>query len=479
MNRKQQALYTVAKAFLARGAHIQYDQRSMDRVLELTPRRRKRLPPEAATGQYTLFLDCSGYASALYLQAFGYELPSDLTWIMVDKLETQLYYREFTHTETEAQWAAIRAEMEAILQPGDLIVYDRGVGSGHITIWMGEDMFTDCSVPTGCRDSYDYLYRRNNYYPEGGLFYRNTDLLFSWLTKPRNRRVAIHRPLNILGDPTPDTVARMTTAKDLYCALESSAPGLVQAHPGGTVTYTLTVENRGDAPATAEVTFAAPKGSVLEGAGAASLPLAPGQQVQLPFTVRIDRDLTAIRLEGPQVTVSGLHVYAHPVLLAKEVPAGLLPAITEQVKAGMAAGRTALAAAADAWAAHGVRFCPDAGKYDLSHFCFHDSTKGDVLSRRPQDPFSDLAVWSAFGGRAVITPEMASSHGMRITRLEPGDLQEGDILITMRGPFGHGAESRYWDGQTFLGSDREHSLTRLESLFGRFAWILLRPAQGL
>ena len=37
MTEKQQALLTVAEAFLARGADIQYDQRSMDRVLELTP----------------------------------------------------------------------------------------------------------------------------------------------------------------------------------------------------------------------------------------------------------------------------------------------------------------------------------------------------------------------------------------------------------------------------------------------------------
>ena len=47
-NIKQQALLAMARAYYDRGVCLQYDQRSMDRVLELTPRRRKRLPPEAA-----------------------------------------------------------------------------------------------------------------------------------------------------------------------------------------------------------------------------------------------------------------------------------------------------------------------------------------------------------------------------------------------------------------------------------------------
>ena len=35
---KRQAVLTVAKAYYDRGKYTQYDQRSMDRVLQLTPR---------------------------------------------------------------------------------------------------------------------------------------------------------------------------------------------------------------------------------------------------------------------------------------------------------------------------------------------------------------------------------------------------------------------------------------------------------
>ena len=76
------ALLAAAEAFLARGNSIQYDQRSMDRVVQITPRRDKLAPPEAATEQHMLFLDCSSFVNAVYHAAFGRVLDADLTWHM-------------------------------------------------------------------------------------------------------------------------------------------------------------------------------------------------------------------------------------------------------------------------------------------------------------------------------------------------------------------------------------------------------------
>ena len=166
---KLDALMAVVSAYLKRGYDLQYDQRSMDRILQLTPRRRKRLPPEAATPDHTLFLDCSGYVGAIFYETFGYELPSDLTWHMIDLVEPQVYYHEITHQETAEERGAIEAELRALLQPGDIITYDRYVGSGHTMLYLGNDRYTDCTAG-GRPDGYDYAGRKNRYYPEGGLF---------------------------------------------------------------------------------------------------------------------------------------------------------------------------------------------------------------------------------------------------------------------------------------------------------------------
>jgi hypothetical protein len=130
---KQQALIASAYDFYhhSLSGHIQYDQKSMDRALQLTPRRRKYLPPEAGTGQNTLHLDCSGFCFAAYYQTFGFELPSDLTWHMMTLLKPRVYYYERTYNETAEDRARIAEEFLSCLQPGDLIFTGTPQGVMH------------------------------------------------------------------------------------------------------------------------------------------------------------------------------------------------------------------------------------------------------------------------------------------------------------------------------------------------------------
>ena len=101
--KKKEALLTCALAYFQRGTQVQYDQYSMDRVLRVTPRRRVKLPPEAATDQYTLYLDCSAFVQATYFEALSYSLPAKLTWHIIDYVKPRIYYYELTHEETAAQ----------------------------------------------------------------------------------------------------------------------------------------------------------------------------------------------------------------------------------------------------------------------------------------------------------------------------------------------------------------------------------------
>ena len=266
MEQKREALQTVVKAFLDRGVYTQYDQRSMDRLIQATPRRRKYLPPEAGNSQYTHFLDCSGYMSAIYLTAFGYELPSDLTWIMVDQMEPRKYLYNVTHQETLKDIARIREEMYAILQPGDLITWQRYTGSGHIVMYLGEGRYTECTVPPKAKNSYNFEERKNQIYERGLWLRESFDVKFPDTEEKREEnpglfherimRFSIHRPVEIMGDILPQTKLRMGKAKDLWCAVENSAPGLRQAYPGEQVDYTVIVRNQAENTREITVTFA-------------------------------------------------------------------------------------------------------------------------------------------------------------------------------------------------------------------------------
>ena len=499
IEQKQQAVLTVAKAFYDRGVYTQYDQRSMDRLIQVSPRRRKYMPPECGNSQYTHFLDCSGYTSAIYLTAFGYELPSDLTWIMVDQMEPRVYLYNHTHEETIEDVKRVKDEVYALLQPGDLIIWQRIKGSGHIVMYLGEGRYTECTTPPGQKNSYNYDECKNQLY-ERGLWLRDTlDVKFpvtqeAWeenrgLFQETIVRFSIHRPIEVVGDILPQTKIRMGKAKDLWCAVENSAPGLQQAYPGGKVDYTVIVRNQNEDARDITVTFAAPAGTTFAGKGKEEFTLRAGEEKRMTFPVTVECGNTAIQLEGPVVTVNDLIVYAHPVLLGRQMTDAQWKSVKETALEALAKGETAVAAAAKAYAPLGIQMDPVQKHYSWGKFCYHETPAGNVISRRPQKPFEDLAVYTGFGGKNVITPEMAAGQYVRTTFISKKDLRPGDVLLCLEDGFGDAAYSAFYDGEKMVGCFEAGGETRsisgeeldtfMDSLFGRFAFLLLRPAQGL
>ena len=496
---KQQAVLTVAKAFYDRGTYTQYDQRSMDRLLQLTPRRRKRLPPEAGNSQYTHFLDCSGYTSAIYLTAFGYELPSDLTWLMIDQMEAKRYQYVLTHEETLSQIAKIKKQVLDVLQPGDLITWQRVTGSGHIVMYLGDGKYTECTVPAGEKNSYNYQDWKNQLYSRG-IWFSNIHKLFPiteemWeqsrgLFRENVVRFAIHRPLEVVGDILPQTKLRMGKAKDLWCAVENSAPGSMQAYPGEQVDYTVIVRNQAEEEKCITIIFAPPAGAEFAGEGRVEKAIKGGEEIRLTFTVTVEQNNKAVMLDGPVVTVNDLIVFAHPVLLGRKMTDLQWELVRKVALAELAKGATAVEAAAKAYAFLGISLDPVQKRYAWKYFCYHDSTGGEALSRQPQKPFEDLAVYGGFGGTNVITPEMtAVAAGVRTTHILPRDILPGDVLLCLEDGFGDVAYSCFFDGVRLVGRFEEDGQTceidRLElerfvdSLFGHFAFIHLRPSLGL
>ena len=482
--KKLEALLAVAKAYYDRGPWVQYDQRSMDRLIQLSPRRRKRLPPECATSQYTQFLDCSGFTSAVFLQAFGYELPHDLTWHMVDYLENRVYYKELTHNETYKELCSIEAEIKAVLQAGDLVCFDRGVGSGHIMLYLGNGEYTDCTSGKD-ENSYDFKNRHNRFY-ERGIWRRSTDAWFdkseqrnkSSLFFEKVRRISISRPLDIVGDPTPDALARIGAAKGLVCGVLTSHPGAICAAKGELVTYTVFANNIGDTDIDIDITFSAPDNSDFIGSSTVKLKAFKGKTAEAQFTVETESD-DAIALEAPKVCINGLNVYAPRVLLGKKPSNEAVSANVKIVASEINSGKSAVLAAAGK------------SEADIIHslFYLHDTPLGDVLSRKEQNPKKDMGVYSMFGGIGVITPEAASIDGIRCTHITKGDLMPGDVILCSDDALGNHTYSSFYDEKKLMGKfefdDKTHSISDkklddfIDSLFGRFCFIILRPFLAL
>lgn len=450
------------------------------------------LPPEAATSQHTLFLDCSSFVSAVYLQAFGYELPSDLTWHMIDMVRPRVFYYELTHKETKEELDALEAKIRGCLQPGDVITHNRETGSGHTMLYLGNDSFTDCT--THGPDSYDFKNRRNRFYDNGGMWINPLSLLFERETeedkKPKSlfshnkRRFSISRPLDMVGEPTADALARITTARGLVCAVETSHPGARNAAPGDTVEYCVYIRNQNEQSREVSVEFTAPYGTALIGEKTALFAVLPKETGCARFAVQVEKT-SAPFIDAPKIVVNALHVYAPRVLLGKAVSKEQNAMLIERFRQNLSGGKDVFSSIAESYSEQGVFMENSEKRFVLARFHMYGSTAGDVLYRKAQQPEKDLAVYGMFGGTGVITPEVIAAPGIRTTQIDRRDLLPGDVILCGDDPYGSKVYACFFTGTSLIGDfeaegpvreAKDSELDRfLDSLPGRFFYLLLRP----
>ncbi len=483
---KARALLTTAKAFVDRGPALQYDQLSMDRKVQITSRRRYTLPPEAATDQQRLYLDCATFVCAVYYNTFGYRLEADVTWNIRDLVEDCVFCHHFTGNESPAVIQALKAHVKGLLQPGDAVVYSKA-NNGHIMLYVDENTYYHCTQ-AGITGSYDYQNRRDLVSEKGGMHVHDPRWWFEecpndpvmrkyYLFGENIQKIAVVRPLNKVGEPTPNALARMGEARELHCQVTVSHSGGRTAQPGETVEYTLTVRNDRKEPAPIAVTF--------DGWATQNACLAAGESAAFRFTVTAPAN-GALRMEPPAVSVNGLQVYAPSVLVGKNLTEEQTQTLLSAMQDALSRGRTTQETLREAYAALNIPL-PDFRLWLRDLFHRYDSTAGAVFVRRGQQPALDMAVYGHFGGTYVLTPEVCYDPFVRTLQLRMDDLQPGDILLCSDDYTNRNIYAALYTGTAFWGSfeasqpprllEGEAAVRWLDTLPGRYAWILLRPSQ--
>ncbi len=489
---KTDALLAVAKAFYDRGPCVQYDQLSMDRLLRVTPRRRRMAAPEDATRQSTLFLDCSSFVWAAYYNAFGYALEADLSWEMIDMVKPRVFYYELTHRETEEERARMAEVIRELLCPGDVIIFEGG-GNGHVMLYQGGESYINCTQ-AGRAGSYDYVARRDTRPEHGGIRIEDIAHLFApcadkqlgrnYLFGEKVKRFCVLRPLARVGEPTENMRARLAGCRELACGVETSHPGGRTVGVGCIVEYTVHIRNLCRTETDATVEFAAPQGCTLLSAEYACLSIPRAAAAEARFRIQVEK-MAGLWLAPPLVRVNGFKVASPRVLCGHTPSAAESACLVADVKAHLGAGMGAMEAAAEAYRARGISIPADVETALASLFYRHDSAAGDVLSRKPQAPAQDMAVYSYFGGYGVITPEAACNGGVRATGVRRAELQAGDLILCGDDARLRGAYACFFTGEALVGTFGADEGIRtamgaeldafLESLFGRFCFALLRP----
>lgn len=483
------ALLAAAEAFLARGNSIQYDQRSMDRVVQITPRRDKLATPEAATEQHMLFLDCSSFVNAVYHAAFGRVLDADLTWHMAQMLQPCVFRWHASHTETPEERRRISREVTMLLRPGDLLVMDKG-SNGHVVL-IGDGVYYHCNQKGG-EKGYRYDLRQEAFTP-GGAVYREPLAALLNSEAPNQPDICcvfddavqgfcVLRPLPRMGIPTPASVARLKDAAGLYCSVLSSHPGGRSAALGETVTYTVCIHSRLASKQAVRVTFTPPASCGGE-PRSVLLALPAGETAQATFSLIVP-SIDVPFLTAPTVTVNGLPVWAERVLLHVGLSSAQQRQITAAVRQAAAAGQDIWAAAAQSYALLGITLPTGVPEALTALFRRYDAVPGDVLWRLPQQPRYDASLYSFFGGTGVITPEAGGDSTIRTRRITPADLTPGDIILCSSDALFRQTAVLFLTEDGLLCQDSgqitllrlEDAQQKIESLPGQFCYIVLRPS---
>ena len=484
---KTEALMTVAQAYADRGHWLQYDQLSMDRVACVSARRIATAPPEAASPGRYAFLDCSSFCWACYYQAFDYALESCLTWHMIDVCEPRVFYYELTHQESELELAVLKAKLRDLLQPGDIITYQYENGNGHAMLYVDEEKYINCSQK-GVFNGYSYRDLRNDFTEGGGIYYEEVRWLFeehpdhrvgrSNLFAADKKRFSVTRPLDVVGEPTADTMARMQAAKDLVCSIVTDAAPGRTAPEGAAAGYELVVYNKGSEEKRLEV---------VSGADTRSASVLPGASARFRFAFA--GPAAGGRARVPDTTVNGLRIYSPQVcfgrILTEEETTALLTAVSGRSRAA----ETAAAAALRWYERLGARLPQPADKMLYRLFALHDSNAGDVLARFPQRPQSDCAAPGLYGGRGVVTPGASEGFGGKELFLSQAQLAPGDIVLAADDALCTQHYISFYTGENLVGSfgpgeperaiGGEEMRSFIESLPGRFVFAVLRPSLAM
>jgi len=301
------AIREVALAYDRRGEWIQYETFSMSYASNLkgldTLRISTSAIPEMATSNNTLYLDCAGFINAAYINSIGTAAGDQESIDIVVDPTNRMYFYEVTHSETDAKKAAILADFEAILQPGDLIAYaycdENGTdtGDGHTMIYLGDGMMIHCEGSVyidGVRHTSTTGKPYDTEEVSGAISYESiydtllnvdhTRYLFSLKS-----RFAIVRPLDSNETVTAQAEKRLSVLPGVVIEKISSHPYGKTAARGENITITYNITNTASTGCSFTLESALPSGTTLvSGSLTQVIALSAGESKTVSFTVQVN-----------------------------------------------------------------------------------------------------------------------------------------------------------------------------------------------
>ncbi|MBQ7624177.1 MAG: DUF11 domain-containing protein [Clostridia bacterium] len=494
-------LFATMYALYARGNWIQYDQFNIDKVNRSTLRRSERVTAESVTPFNRIYLDCSGYASWSYLNAFNYNFGLERAHSenMINCTETRVFAWNGLNPDVPADQAKER--LVESLEPGDVIVYrDESSEStsgywGHVMTYVGNGVIMHCSGSSrAAGGSADYDFKANLDHKEyfGSLLYESVDEMLSSTGKQAmfngNKKFILLRPLSAGIKPTEQAVLRAKNLAGIIAYKDTTAPRGVTVNPGGEVTFTYVLRNDNNSAKTVRLTDTLPGGVTFKSGDAkyqggkldTEVSIPAGSTARLSYTVTVDGTVApGTVIQNGNAAAGGVILNNAEIYVANTLSKSDRDKITEAAKTVKAASDYEMISKVykDALG----RDLPFESGADLCSKTLQLSTGGNYFVLSDADAAHTLVACAIAGGRAF----GSNIGGRRVKNFEQKHYMGGDVILVMNSAtepelwlcLENGGLATFENGKVNV-LPAGTAINYVETLFGKFTFALVRPSQG-
>ena len=445
MTELQKAVVLTAESYFARGARLQYEDTRLTSTKYFS-RWRWGMVRQKTIEDYTTqnigYSNCAAFTHDVYYNALGFNIEQYTTASLVASSAASrvVLKKTYMSISTNKQKEALKEEFLSNLEPGDLMVYLTSSGSGHVMLYVGNDMMIHCSG-----SNYDWENKKE--VTDIGIRYESIDCLFDESHRRclyKQRDVAIIRPLNDFNGTIPAaTLDRMDEMRGVVAEKLASVDPHVTVNPGDEITFTFNFENLSSTKKTLKVTDVVPANTTyVSGAEKKSgdnlswtVTVEAGKSAKVSYKVKVAEGALGKTVYGTDAKVENIPVKCHKIYVKNTLTASEQTKIKNAAKAlGSSSLRDIALADAIYKEALGESNLTDATATDMLNGIFVNystnmeswPSKWKKFTTSTSNKYYKMMAPDLYGGRQVLVDKDYD----RATLITANKLVVGDIIIT-------------------------------------------------
>ena len=279
---EQKVLLSTAKAYLNRGFRLQYDDTRMNYPYKASSDRGEfrwqigQYNPEDYTTQNWGYINCAAFTYEVYRTALGMDL-GDL--YMTERL-TKYYtnggqigapmypycYNPNVNADS-VERENVRTQFYATLEAGDLIIVRRNNSTGHVLMYLGNNLAINSSGSSCAYDDTETFESSIRYVNTDAYLFDRTTNNYIFRSDGYISQLSIVRPLDIYDGQIPENALnRLENLDNILAEKLSSHPEGKTVNAGDDITFSFHIKNLGNTDKTLTITDVIPANTVFKSA---------------------------------------------------------------------------------------------------------------------------------------------------------------------------------------------------------------------